>query len=364
MLLLTLLGVVALINCCFYILFARFSFYKISKEKSTQSIPVSVVICCKNEAENLQQNLPSILSQDYPNFEIVLINDYSKDHTLEVIETFAAKDPRITIVNVIPNETFWASKKYALTLGIKKAKHELLVFTDADCKPSSNDWLRHMSSRISDEKQIILGYGAHKKQKGIFNKLVRFETLMTAIQYLSYAHSGMPYMGVGRNLAYTKTNFFSVNGFISHIKVTSGDDDLLINETATKKNTAIEVHPDAFTISSTKESFATWYFQKRRHITTANLYKTKHKLLLSTYYACNLFFWVLLALCFIVCDWKITTIIVAFRILFHYISIGKATRKLNEKDLVYFIPFYELFLLLFQMSIFISNLISKPKRWK
>ena len=194
----------------FYLfIFSKFSFAKANSTKS--SFPsISVIICARNEAENLKNNLPLFIHQEYPNFELVVVNDSSSDETLEIIEEFQEKYPqRIKIVNVEEVEKFWGNKKYALTLGIKAAKNEHLLFSDADCKPVSKHWIQEMSSQFSDKKAIVLGYGAYDKIKNSFlNKLIRFETLMTAIQYFSYTKIGLPYMGVGRNLAYTRSLFF------------------------------------------------------------------------------------------------------------------------------------------------------------
>ena len=200
---------VVVIQAIFYIFFfARFTVLK-QEEKSQKNIAVSVLICAKNEAENLRSFLPLIINQDYPSFEIVLINDASHDNTLGVMEQFASQHENIKIVNVKNNEAFWGNKKYALTLGIKASKNEFLLFTDADCKPVSKHWIRNMSSHFSHGKQLVLGYSGYSKIKNsLLNKLIRFETLVTAMQYFSFAKLGIPYMGVGRNLAYAKNDLF------------------------------------------------------------------------------------------------------------------------------------------------------------
>ena len=281
----------------YFFLFKNFAFIKPEKTTS-KKVPVSVIICAKNEAENLQRFLPSIISQNYPDFEIVLINDSSSDDTLEVMESFAKHHSNIKIVDVKNTEAFWANKKYALTLGIKASKHEHLLFTDADCKPISKYWIKDMCSHFNETKSIVLGYGMHTKiKKSFFNKLVRFETLITAIQYFSYAKIGLPYMGVGRNLAYTKKDFFNVNGFVNHIKINSGDDDLFINQIANSKNVSICFSEKSFTESVPKSTFSSWIKQKRRHISTAKYYKLKHKILLSIFYFSNLSFSLMTSSC-------------------------------------------------------------------
>lgn len=364
MVLLYVFGAVALINCAYYLLFSKFSFLKPSEKITSEKYPVSLIICAKNEEENLKEHLPLWQKQNYPNFEIILINDASVDESLEVMEAFAENDPRIQIVNVENNEAFWASKKYALTLGIKRAKNKRLIFTDADCYPASEEWLVTMASKFSDKKQLVLGYGAYEKQPGFLNKIIRFETLMTAVQYFSYAKAGNPYMGVGRNLAYTSTLYYENKGFMSHIKVPSGDDDLFVNEAATAENVEICVAPEAFTYSFPKKKKRKWLLQKKRHYSTAKLYKPKHRLLLGAYFIFNFLFWVLAPIILFTNFWIFGIAIIFIRILFQYIIIGNAAKKLKEQDLVALIPFYELFLIFTQLSIFISGSGKKNPRWK
>ncbi|MBT0609088.1 glycosyltransferase [Aequorivita echinoideorum] len=352
------------INCAYFFLFSKFSFLKPTPKKSIPNFPVSIIVCAKNEAENLKKNIQLWLEQDYPKFDLILINDASIDETLEVMESFSETDPRIQIVNVRNNEAFWANKKYALTLGIKRSKNTHLLFTDADCRPASQHWVSEMVSHFSEEKQLVLGYGGYEKQKGFLNKIIRFETLMTAIQYFSYAEVGNAYMGVGRNLAYTSELYYANNGYMSHIKVPSGDDDLFVNEAATSENTSICFNPESFTYSAPKRTWKSWRRQKKRHYTTAKLYKFKHRFLLGLFYVSNLLFWIL-AICVLVSDsWKIGLGLILFRFIIQYLVIGKAAKKLNEADIIPLIAFYELFLIFNQMSIFISNRSEKNATWK
>ena len=273
---------IAVIQIIYYLFFLSIVFHKNSK-KSLSDVSISVIVCAKNESQNLLSLVPLLLKQEYSKFELVLINDASSDNTLEVLQHFQEKDSRIKIVNVENNEAFWGNKKYALTLGIKAAKYNHLLFTDADCIPASDEWIQQMSQSFTEKKSIVLGYGKYESKKFSWvNLMVRFETLITAIQYFSYAKLGSPYMAVGRNLGYTKDDFFKVKGFINHMHIRSGDDDLFIQDAATKGNTTINIHPDSFTISEAPKSFSEWFRQKRRHISTASLYFKTFVLVISS----------------------------------------------------------------------------------
>ncbi|TVZ27391.1 hypothetical protein JM83_2428 [Gillisia sp. Hel_I_86] len=363
-LLLGLFILVTLVNILFFI--GYFSFASAKESTSNGTPPVSVMICAKNEAENLKDFIPYILEQNYSDFEVVLVNDASTDSTLEVMEHFEKLDPRVQLVNVQNNEAFWGKKKYALTLGIKKAKNSTLLFTDADCRPESNMWISEMASSFEHQKTIVLGYGGYLKNKSSFlNKLIRYETLLTAIQYFSFAKWGMPYMGVGRNLAYTAKEFYNQNGFATHLHIRSGDDDLFVNQAGTQENTAINFHRPSITRSIPKTSFSTWIHQKRRHISTAKFYKKKHKYLLASFYFSQIGFWILLiSLLLLKIHWPIVLGIFAIRLLVQYIVYYKSAQKLDEMDLLWLIPFLEVFLILTQLSIFSMNVFSKPTNWK
>jgi len=361
---------IAAINFLYFLFFGIFLFsYKKEKvvEPNQNCIPVSLVICAKNEAFSLRNNLPLFLNQSYPNFELILVNDSSSDDTLDVMEEFQEKDTRIKIVNVQINERFWGNKKYALTLGIKKAIHSHLIFTDADCKPETNNWLSLMASQFSATKELVLGYGAYDTIKHSFlNKMIRYETLLTATQYFSYAYWGSAYMGVGRNLAYTSQLFYDHNGFVPHMHILSGDDDLFVNASATSKNVALVLEKEGFTKSEPKKTWNDWYIQKRRHVSTAKHYKPKHKFLLGLYFASQVLFWILGAVVLIADVSFIYWVMgfVLFKLILQYVVIGKATKTLNEKGLLWLMPVQEIVLLAAQFGIFVHNAISKPVHWK
>lgn len=355
---------VTAIQLLYFLLFSLFAFEK-KKPSKPQNLPVSVIVCAKNEAKNLSILIPQLLQQAYQNFEIVLINDASSDETLEIMEQFEAENDNIKIVNVENNEAFWGNKKYALTLGIKAATNDYLVFTDADCVPASRSWLAEITQHFSSTKKIIIGYGAYARKKHSFlNVLIRFETLMAAVQAFSYTKLGIPYTAVGRNMAYHRSEFFRVNGFVNHIKIRSGDDDLFIKDAATGKNTAICYSQNSHTISQPKTNFNDWFRQKRRHVSTAAHYKFIHKFLLGLFYSSQVAFWALTI--FLLCTnmWVFALGILGIRLAIQYLIIGISANKLKEQDTLYVLPILELFLLMVQFGIFIANKISKPTHWK
>jgi len=357
--------VVVGIQLLYYVLlFQKFSSTKTTLIKKVD-FPVSVVIAAKNEAENLKENLPLILNQKHPNFEVILVNDASNDTSSEVIQTLQQQYKHLKAIHLTATDSYKGNKKNAVTKGIEAASYDYILFTDADCKPISNHWISEMTSRFTDEKNLILGYGAYQKiNNSLLNKLIRYETLLTAIQYFSYAQLGIPYMGVGRNLAYKKALFHRVNGFESHKHIKSGDDDLFINEIATKQNTAICYSKESHTISAPKTDFNSWFQQKRRHISTATSYKPMHQLLLGVFFMSQFLFWslaiILLILAF---KWQFVTILIGIRLITHYSIIKNSAAKLNETDFVLYTPLLDFLIVSIQIALFFTNNISKPKHW-
>lgn len=357
---------IVVVQISYYLgVFGKFAFAK-AQMITPKRIPISVIVCAKNEEENAATFIPLLAEQNYPDFEIVLIDDASSDETLHVFEGFEKQYPNVRLVKVENNEAFWGNKKYALTLGIKAAKKEYLLFTDADCYPTSKDWITAMSSQFTMQKTIVLGYGKYAKIPNSFlNKIIRFETLLTAIQYFSWAKMGHPYMGVGRNLAYKKEEFFNVNGFIEHMQIRSGDDDLFVNQAAKAKNTTIAYTPESFTLSKPKTTYKDWLIQKRRHIATANYYKPFDKLQLGAFYCSQLLFILLpILLLAFQFQWLAVLILITLRYLVAWIVVGFSAGRLKENDIKFWFPILEIVLIFTQINIFITNIFSKPVHWK
>jgi len=337
--------------------------------KNVDHVPggVSVVVCAFNEADNLLSNLKSLAEQRYPDYEIILVDDGSTDKTPEIIKEFqdefnSEKRP-VRVLRIPPSES--NGKKYALSRGIEMARRENILLTDADCRPSSPDWINKMASGLEGTPEIVLGYGAYRKIKGsLLNKLIRYETLMTALQCFSYALQGQAYMGVGRNLAYKKVLFEKAEGFKTHLDIRSGDDDLFINEVATSKNTVICDHPDSFTISEPKGELSSWIRQKRRHITTSKHYKTKQKFKLGGFYLSQIGFYTG-AIVLLTLNTAPTLVIglILIRFLVFYYTINRTAKKLHEKDLVTLAPLYEISIIFMQLYLFVANTFSPPKKW-
>ena len=242
---------------------------------------VSVVICAHNEGFNLSHYLQALLTQDYSEYEVIVVDDGSEDETRAVVERYLAQDKRLHLTFVPCGARVGSTKKLALTLAAKAAKYDYLLLTDADCVPESTHWIAEMiagfgnvqSDNVQGTKDIVLGFGAYFSEKSHINRLVQFDTLFNGLHYLGAALCGHPYMGVGRNLAYRKSLFFESGGFTHLMNKRAGDDDLFVNHVATSTNTAVVINRDALTWSPAKKSFREWWQQKRRHLSVSHDYR-------------------------------------------------------------------------------------------
>jgi poly-beta-1,6-N-acetyl-D-glucosamine synthase len=329
--------------------------------------PVSVIICARNEAENLRNFLPSVLEQDYSDFEVIVVDDCSEDDTYNVLGEYLNRYPHLKVSAINKDPKFTHNKKFAQFIGIKAASNEILLFTDADCRPESNSWLRRMAAHFNSKKTFVLGYGGYLRKKGLLNRYIRYDTAVIAMQYLGMAIRGNPYMGVGRNMAYRRSLFFHNRGYGKHNHIISGDDDLFVNQHATGANTSVELKRESHTRSAPRTRIREWITQKKRHLSTATYYRKKDKLLLMSeplsrmifYFSfivlmsCN-FFWLLILSAF------------TFRLLIQLTVFTTVYKKLNERDLIIFSLFFDIFSPVINSLLFFSSMLDRPgsKQWR
>jgi len=341
--------------------FQRLAFFKPSAKEKSQQHPVSVIICARDEAAKLVNNLPGALVQTYPTtHEIIVVNHNSQDDTRYLLDEFKKTFKDLHIVNLEHEAIGIPGKKYPLSMGIKEARHEVVLLTDADCVPASEFWIQKMQDGYQNGIEVILGYSPYQKRPGLLNKIIRFETFHSALQYLSYALAGSPYMGVGRNLSYKKELFFRNKGFSAVNHLPGGDDDLFINKVANSHNTNIVIDPGTFTVSEPKKNFGEWMKQKSRHYNTGKFYKFKHQFLLGLYSFSHFLFYPAFIASLFAFDWRWVLGVFGIRFLVQAIVYYKSMEKLGEKDLFTWWWLLDLWMFLYYI-IFLPALWKKPK---
>lgn len=326
---------------------------------------VSIIVCAKNEYQNLQKLLPALYSQSYSPFEIIVVNDKSTDETQIFLIKEKELHKNLKVVNIDNTPAHINSKKYGLSLGIKQASYDTLLLTDADCIPKNANWISVMTEKFNNSStKIALGYCQYKSYPGLLNLFIRFETLYTAIQYLSLALAGSPYMGVGRNMAYSKKFFLDKKGFTDYLKVTGGDDDLFVNKNATRHNTAAVVNVDGIVYSEPKKTWGAYFRQKKRHLSVGKYYNFGDRVRIGLLYLSQLLFWVLFIV--LLLFWQEPYFVIGgfvLRMAVQYLIFFKASRKLEGEFKFWALPVLDVLYVMYYIATGISALASRDIKW-
>ncbi len=348
--------------------YALFYFLPLARYKDPESevrLPVSIIVAAHNELENLMELLPQLLDQEYPEFEIVLVNDRSEDDTEFNLHELERQYPNFKVVTIKKTPDYLNPKKYALSLGIRAARYEHLLFTDADCRPCSSQWIDKMQSGYAAGAELVLGYSPYASVKGFLNQLIRYETLLTAIQYLSHANKGHAYMGVGRNLSYTRACFFRNKGFASHIRSMGGDDDLFVRDAVKHSRTSLVLDKQGQTLSIPKKTFWEWILQKRRHMAAGTKYKAADKRKIGIFVISNLLFYVIAIILLVLNNQVVILgVMVVLRYVVVFTAYVLAARRLNEKLALLLLPILDLVYFINYLFLGVSVLMYKKIRWK
>jgi cellulose synthase/poly-beta-1,6-N-acetylglucosamine synthase-like glycosyltransferase len=328
-------------------------------------VPVSVIVCAHDEEENLRELIPMLLSQNHPQFEVIVVNDRSNDGTYDWLLEETKKDNRLRMVQVNHLPAHINGKKYGITLGIKAAQHDIVLLTDADCRPADQAWISSMSRSFDDRTQFVIGYSPYIKERGLLNLFIRFETIITAVQYISLALLGLPYMGVGRNLAYRKSFFLKVKGFNELLPVTGGDDDLFVNRHAHKRNAKVSAGFASVVFSKPKATWKNFYRQKVRHLSVGKKYRMGHRVLLGIFSLSHLATWICglaLGLTFTELNWVIPALVMRWTLL--GLAVYLASRRFGNKFEIWTVPFLDFLFVIYYISTGTVALVTKKVQWR
>jgi glycosyltransferase involved in cell wall biosynthesis len=344
--------------------FIPFLFYRPPGREEAR-FPVSVIIAAHNEAANLQRLIPALLRQQYPCFEVLVVDDRSADDTKKNMAELSHNNPNLRILPIEHTPPGIHPKKYALTHGITRARYEHLLLTDADCLPASDRWIEEMAKGFFAETAIVLGYSPYIRISGFLNKLIRYETLLTALQYLSFSMKGHTYMGVGRNLAYTKTSFNQVRGFGSHSNILGGDDDLLVQQARQQVRVNLVLTKESQAASIPKRTYPEWFIQKRRHLAVGQHYKWADKIRIGVFMLANIGFYLTTGVILVITNELFLPLILLIgrNIVVSLIYYG-AARKLKEELPVFLLPLLDIIYFINYLVLGVSVLMFKKVRWK
>ncbi len=344
-------------------MFAPFALRTVMVEPD-RDLPVSVVICARNEARTLEVLIPLLMDQDHRDFEVVVVNDRSEDDTWEILQWMRPRYDRLRPVNIQADEKFSYGKKIALGVGVRTAKHKHVLLTDADCLPAGRDWISTMAAGFRDGRSIVIGHSPYAHGPGLAGVLEGYDGCVKALQYVAFARAGLPYMGVGRNLGYTTAVFFAARSRQRGNHLMSGDDDLFINAVARSGNTSVVADPRSFMTTRATPDLATWIRRKRRHYTTAAHYRFGHQVLLMLLPMARMLFWLALVLLALRGEWTAVVIGAVIKLGLMLPVTMAGLRKLGAGVITWLaLPLEWLFLLLDPL-LYMSTILVKPKRWK
>ncbi|PLX00051.1 MAG: hypothetical protein C0593_01805 [Marinilabiliales bacterium] len=326
---------------------------------------VSVVICAKDEYHNLQRNLPHILEQQYPNFEVVVVNDKSNDESELLLESLARQYDHLQIVHVNSNLNFFKGKKFPQSVGIRSARYENILFTDANCRPASAYWIRRMMSVFTKETNVVLGYHALEKGQGLLNTLIRYDHLTNAVRYLSFAGRGIPFNGSIKNILFRKELFYKQNSFIGLYNMRAGDDEKFINKAVGRKGTKVQLHPESHIITFPKQRYRTWVNIKKRQKAGTHFFRFPHKLLLGLFVGSQyLFFGLFAALMITQYMVLIAGGLFLLREISHLIVFKNSMKRLKEQKLLLFSLIGEIYILLISPYLWLGGRTTKTGKWR
>ena len=343
-----------------------FIYKKPGSEKSNQKNGVSVVICSKNEFKNLQSNLEYFLHQDYVDFEVIVVDDRSTDDTYDYLLKLKETEKKLQIVHIEETPDHINNKKYAITLGIKASKYDIILLSDADCQPAGNQWIKGMVTPFAnDQTELVLGYSQYTKNPGLLNAFIRYETLWTGMQYLGLALLGKPYMGVGRNLAYRKSLFLDNNGFGRYQHVIGGDDDLFVKEHAKKNNTAVVISPETIIFSKPKQKWGDFIIQKQRHLSVGKLYSISDKILLSLVFLAKILMIASFVAVILSGIWPIISIsMLVGTYLMFLATLLLLKNKTGDNTNILWFPFLDIMYIFYYLIMGLKVMFAKKIKWK
>ncbi len=341
------------------------AFRKRKGESIQEPRPVSVIVCAHDEEQNIKELVPLLLQQDHPQFEVIVVEDRCNDGTFDYLLQATKEYSQLKMVRVTNKPEHIHGKKFGLTLGIKAAKYDWVLFTDADCRPAGNNWIRRMTEKYNSDTRLVLGFSPYLKSPSLLNAFIRFESFLTVIQFIGMALVGKPYMGVGRNLAYDKSLFLNNKGFNSHLGVMGGDDDLFVNQHANKKNTKVQIGAESLTFSKPKTTWGDFYYQKLRHLSVGSRYKISDRFILGLFALTWLFIWFLvvpMAFFSPIAFWLLGGLLLRWALL--SVLFHTASRKLGDAFEGWKAPFLDFIYAFYYLVAGVAAMTAKRIQWK
>ena len=330
------------------------------KEESKQTAlpPVSVVMTAHNDADKLRANLLYVLEQDYPTFEVVVVDYRSSDDSKYVLQMLSQTYNHLKVVHLDANPNGFQGLKYPFSMGVKSAQYDLLLLTETDCVPKDVTnfcWIREMvAGYVGKQTEMVLGYCGIQPRRSPINWLQQYDNLDYSVEYLGAAIHRRPFTGCGRNLSYRRSLFMKSGGFIYHYHIPDGADDMFVCQNATRRNTSVVLSDGAFTTVEPQRSLRAWHSYRRHRAATHRYYGLGLRLNRLMRPLGVLLFYLSAALLLVGGNfpWQVLAGVVLIKLIWQIVATAQATERLDIKPVVYWLS------PLFEIYFFIANTIS------
>jgi biofilm PGA synthesis N-glycosyltransferase PgaC len=351
----------------YYTLFVQLKIARISLKPNPNKTqhPVSVIVYTRNQASVLPAHLDTILEQDYPDFEVVLVNDCSWDETDDFLRDFAPQHARLKVVNVPEQDRFRTNKKFAISMGIKAAQYEHLLFNQVGAIPQSKKWIKEMQANFDTGAELLVGHTVLKPGKGLGRFFARYDLFISSLNALAFAKKGKAYLASGCNMAYLKSVFFRGKGFAAHMHIPFGEDQFFVNQHAHSKNTRVEIRPGAQVKTDDYEGFGQHVKFRLKQMRAIDSYNFLRKLMLGVQSASALLFYVFLVLLFALgFDWRLLLAAYLLRLLVFFAVYFKVFKTLGYRDLKWWFPVLDFFYCLYLFVLSVMLVFNTNSQWR
>jgi cellulose synthase/poly-beta-1,6-N-acetylglucosamine synthase-like glycosyltransferase len=237
-----------------YILFFHLGFRKLKAHKlkdKNDLPPLTVIVCAKDEEQNIERCIRSILDQDYPKdkFSIIAVNDRSDDKTGEILDSLSTENEQVKVLHLSTCPPGASPKKNAISHAIKICETEYVVATDADTQHMSK-WLQTYGSMCYEKLGAATGICLYKKDEYKSKWEENWQSMQT-IENLSYSLviagamvNGFAITAHGGNMLFRKDLFIDDNALKKNI-VTGDDSDIVYEAQRRKLDVAFNAHPES-----------------------------------------------------------------------------------------------------------------------
>lgn len=342
-----LIGILLLVLVLSIVVIRYIYFYKLTKCKSVLSgslHSVSLVIIAKNDAKFLETNLDLFLNQAYENFEVIVVDDGSYDGTASLVAKYMQKYPILRLTTITPDKKFQHTKKFAVNVGLKAAKNDIVIFTDANCYPCSKNWIDNIQAGFVDGVDVVISYANFVSDNSLLGKFIIYDKLCNFLRFSSFACFDKAIRGDFLNLAFRRDVFISSNSYRGDALSEEGIDVLPIIKLKKSKNISIIINKTSKIYVDYIDIKKEWMYYKLLYFKSMKYYSPFLKLLINIIPSVILITNLVLLITFINTDYvMLLSILVSLYFVSMYVYKIICLRFFDIKGINFLIPIFEIY---------------------